>query len=53
MTEKEPVRIYQLRDVPIEIWDAWTAESERMNLPRRDVVLNALRWYLGIPEPKS
>lgn len=40
---------FQLREVPDDVWNALTAVCERDGLPRRTVVLRALRQYLALP----
>lgn len=47
MTTPKPS--WTLRDVPQDVWDALTAACEREQLPRRVIVMRALRRYLEMP----
>lgn len=41
--------IYQLRAIPQGVWDALNAQCAKEQLPRRSVILKALRQYLDLP----
>ena len=41
--------VYQLRAIPQEVWDALNARCAAEKIPRRSVILKALRQYLGLP----